>query len=1179
MKAFKAVNKIFFSLLLLITIAATLLVGTAVGNQTLLKIVSNIAGVDVKYNAWQGNILTSIAIHNLHITPLASDVSWEKVTCNSCQVTWDFRQIFKTRLNIEKLQLSGVDVFLNDNNDGTNLAEKPSSAIAMPSLDWPLTTTLNNVTIDKLSIYKNKQLIWNLPALKTDVKLKGDKVKLVAKGNRWGDIPFDAKISLRLHHDIDVEASVQLPWKNTPPSRIELSMLCRELSPLQCRGDMNWAELVNEYLSEWRSDGELTWQINDQLVLSKLQVSLDKPKVENSLFSFSSDLKVNIDQSVLTLSDSTLSRLDSEIKGSGNIDWRDGLLVDSQLSVNSIHPKVLSPLFAWPDYLTDLNIGGDIQLSYSSRDAQNPKASVAFTELNLISNEHRLQGQGALKWQQKNNKHHWHVSQWQLSGDESTIKADLKGVDQRVLAVKGNIHSNNLASWLEGVKGDLTAAVALNNGELSASAKSDTLTFSQWQGKKIQLKSELSLNQDEPWQQWNLSNLALQGELIKQVGDTGVNAGASLESFGLIKLLASGSAEKHQLQLSQSRLNHSDSDKFDITLFDNAQLALTGRWLNEEKWRAQLHELAVKPRHSERWVLQKPVDIILSQQQQQWQKLCLQRQSASGHLCLESGSLLNGQGRIALALQQWPLSRADTPLPWLYKALDQRWDFTGDISAESTIDLTQMGISGQGKVYSDTANLRYELEDESLQWPLNPAAISWQFDADNIRWQGRIAGTDKDQLVTQGWLQTSSNDWGIEASLDGRWSQLQTLQPLFIDTDELQGVLDIALKVKGSSARPILDGQVQLQQGSVLIPQSGTRLNNWNIVLNADGNAMDVQGQGLIGEGEAKIHGVLLDDSLDRRIHLQLQGSDLELINRTDLQLRSDINLVLAGAGLNWNVSGDVRVKNSSLELHELPQAAVHRSRDQVLVGEAQEPEKPLRVSADVQLILDNTVAFKGFGLESNIQGLLNFRQDDQQQQFAYGSLNLEDGFYKKYSQRLEIETGQLIFNGDINNPQIIVRAERDFNGVTVGLELGGSALEPESKLYSSEPMSDVDRLSYLISGRPMSEAGTGAGNEMQNAAIALGLSKTLPLVEGLSNKVGISSIGLENDNDNTSAIAVAKHLNEKLSIKYLYGLINNSARLVMEYRFNRNISVEASSGDSQAMDLRYRWFSDVPEL
>lgn len=213
--------------------------------------------------------------------------------------------------------------------------------------------------------------------------------------------------------------------------------------------------------------------------------------------------------------------------------------------------------------------------------------------------------------------------------------------------------------------------------------------------------------------------------------------------------------------------------------------------------------------------------------------------------------------------------------------------------------------------------------------------------------------------------------------------------------------------------------------------------------------------------------------------------------------------------------------------------------------------------------------------MESNIQGVLNVRQDDQQQ-FAYGNLNLEDGFYKKYSQRLEIETGQLIFNGDINNPQIIVRAERDFNGVTVGLELGGSALEPESKLYSSEPMSDVDRLSYLISGRPMSEAGAGAGNEMQNAAIALGLSKSLPLIEGLSNKVGISSVGLENDNDNTTAIAVAKNLNEQLSIKYLYGLINNSARLVLEYRFNRNFSVEASSGDSQAMDLRYRWFSEI---
>lgn len=1184
MKLLKAANTVFFAILLFFVVALTLLVGTTAGNKLLLKSMSGFIDVDVNYNQWQGNILSSIHISQLEVTPINSESSWLKFRCNSCKITWDYKKIFTGRLKIDQLQLSGLEVYLANPQESQisspDLAEQSDN---IPAISWPLTTAINNIHVENFSLYRSEKLLWQQRTLKAGAKIFGDSINIVAKGNQWSGVPVDAEITLRLHHDLELNGTVDLPWKNRPKSHIELSVLCRQLSVLQCRGDVQWLDLLSPDLSHWRSDGKLSWQLSDQLLQSKIQLLLERPELQHSEFNFISNVEADLDTSILTLSESSLSRLDSHVSGAAQIDWSNGLLVDGQWDVKNIHSDVLSPLLEWPKYLADINAGGSIKLSYNNRDSKKPKASLVASKLSLESGVHRLVGQGEFLWQKINNVQHWHASQWQLNGDDAAFKADIKGLDGRILSADTYLDSRNLASWLDGIQGDLRAKLAVDGDALLATVISDQLTWQNLRGKNVILSTELALDQNKPWQQWSCSSLELEGELIKILNgevsnEKGVKGSPSFESLGQIKFLASGTAGNHQLTLSQSSVDSIGSDRIDSTLLEGAHLVASGQWVDDVKWQGKITDLSIKPRGSEHWLLKNPVNLTLTQRQQQWQALCLERQTTAGILCFKPGSLKAGEGQIDLTLQQWPLSREDTPLPLIYKNLDPRWDFSGSVNAQSTLDITPNGFVGQGEVYSDAAGLKYKLDEETLHWPLNPASIKWQFDPENIRWQGRVTGSGSDHIVSKGWLQSALNNWQINASIDGRWSQLQTLQPFFVDTDELQGVMKIALKVQGDTTAPKLDGQLQLEQGSVLIPQSGTRFNNWNIILNADGNAIDVQGQGLIGEGAASVYGVLMDDSRDRRIHLKLQGEDLELINNADLQLRSDINLLLVGAALDWNISGDVRVKNSSLELHELPQAAVHLSRDQVLVGEAGEREKPLQVTADLQLILDNSVKFKGFGLESNVHGHLNLRQDDQQQQFAYGSLNLEDGFYKKYSQQLKIETGQLIFNGDVNNPQIVVRAERDFNGVTVGLELGGSALEPESKLYSSEPMSDVDKLSYLISGRPMSEAGTGAANEMQNAAIALGLSQTLPLLDGLSQKVGISSVGLENDNDNTTAIAVAKHLNEQLSVKYLYGLINNSARIVMEYRFNRNFSIEASSGDSQAMDLRYRWFSNVPK-
>ncbi|MFC6755382.1 translocation/assembly module TamB domain-containing protein, partial [Halorubrum tibetense] len=76
----------------------------------------------------------------------------------------------------------------------------------------------------------------------------------------------------------------------------------------------------------------------------------------------------------------------------------------------------------------------------------------------------------------------------------------------------------------------------------------------------------------------------------------------------------------------------------------------------------------------------------------------------------------------------------------------------------------------------------------------------------------------------------------------------------------------------------------------------------------------------------------------------------------------------------------------------------------------------------------------------------------------------------------------------------------------------------------------------------------------------------------------GISDITVEDGNDGGSSIAAGKRLTEKLYVKYVYGLLGAAGNFVVQYKISDQLGIETTSGDSQAIDLTYRWDSKPPE-
>ena len=97
-------------------------------------------------------------------------------------------------------------------------------------------------------------------------------------------------------------------------------------------------------------------------------------------------------------------------------------------------------------------------------------------------------------------------------------------------------------------------------------------------------------------------------------------------------------------------------------------------------------------------------------------------------------------------------------------------------------------------------------------------------------------------------------------------------------------------------------------------------------------------------------------------------------------------------------------------------------------------------------------------------------------------------GIYKAYGQDLTIQQGRLLFAGQaINDPQVNLIATRTVDTVTAKLIVSGSAQKPLLEVSSDPPMPQTQALSYLVTGKPINEVGSGEGDLVQSAARSLG--------------------------------------------------------------------------------------------
>ena len=384
-------------------------------------------------------------------------------------------------------------------------------------------------------------------------------------------------------------------------------------------------------------------------------------------------------------------------------------------------------------------------------------------------------------------------------------------------------------------------------------------------------------------------------------------------------------------------------------------------------------------------------------------------------------------------------------------------------------------------------------------------------------------------------------------------------------------------QVSGTIKDPQITGKVELRQLSAEVPQIGIKLRDGEVTAAlADGNSVTLDGKVTSGDGQLTLKG---DTNSQGTLKVKVQGKDFVAANIPGAKVFIEPDLDFERSTEKMTLGGSVTVPRADIDLTKLPKqgASVQRASPDVVVVDDEDAaiakSRSVPLEAHVTVILGKNVSLVGYGLTSKVEGQIVVHELPEQATTANGEVRVS-GKYKAYGQDLTIEQGRLLYAGQsITDPQVNLIATRTVDTVTAKLIVSGSAQKPLLEVTSDPPLPQTHALSYLVTGKPLNEVGSGEGDMVQSAARSLGGAAGNLLAKGLGKRLGIDEIGIEDTPEaGGSAFTVGQYLSPRLYLSYGVGLFEPGQVVTLRYRISNKVSLEAVQGTlSQKAGINYR--------
>lgn len=532
------------------------------------------------------------------------------------------------------------------------------------------------------------------------------------------------------------------------------------------------------------------------------------------------------------------------------------------------------------------------------------------------------------------------------------------------------------------------------------------------------------------------------------------------------------------------------------------------------------------------------------------------------------------QGRITTAGRF-----ARLPVGDLAAALQLKTPVGGDLRVSGAWSFVQDGaLTGSLNVSRDSGDITIG-KDGTLPMQLQALSIAGRVEHAQVSVRASVesALASAEASGTIGVVQTDAGARITGASplkIDGRIaiSRLAAVAR-FVDANMLvDGAVNATMRATGTLGKPVFNGEVVGERLAFALPPQGVDLRGGTLRAVVNERAIRVESFTIRGG----------DGTFSARGNLAFNGAGATLdwqAERLLLLARPDRRLVVSGqgrAGLidgNLSLSGGVRVNQGYFEIGE--DALPEPGRDVIVLGDkprAKEESRLTRMQLEVVVNFGEDFRVRGRGLETRLTGEIVVATKPGQALRAKGTVRTVRGIYTALGQRLEIERGELLFSGPIDNPGLDIRAMRKRQAVEAGVEVTGTLNTPLVRVVSDPPVAESEAISWLLLGHGTGDASRGDLAMLPLAASALLRKGDSPT---MAQRLGLDTLGVRGAGGENQFLTVGKRIADRLYVAFEQSLGAAESILKLEFDLTDRVLLRAQTGEANSVGVFYRYTFD----
>ena len=434
----------------------------------------------------------------------------------------------------------------------------------------------------------------------------------------------------------------------------------------------------------------------------------------------------------------------------------------------------------------------------------------------------------------------------------------------------------------------------------------------------------------------------------------------------------------------------------------------------------------------------------------------------------------------------------------------------------------------------------------------------------------------------------------MDASLMTRGLRLSMLPLPKIPGADIDGKIDVTVRVRGDWKAPRITGDLRLKEGSVSVKRPSLTYETVSAEIRLIPGKVIIDSVSVAGDTEGILRfagDIMLSGFIPTRFNVRLTGEDFFIPFHPAIHARIQPDILLAGSMDAPKLTGTITIPESRLNLDRFVQQGPaeiqvkgretdDQGRIKLADTASQGPTLLQPLSADLNVVIPKNAWLKGQGLDVEVGGRTNIKKEPQQSFILLGSLNTIRGNYNFQGKLFKFRKGTVAFLGlEEPNPSLDFEAAARISRADIIIRIGGTAQDIRLSLDSDPQMEQTDIVSYIMFGKPSNSLNDRNSGNVERAALGLtGQVAASELKSILGDDFFLDMITYESGDgeDSKGSIAVGKYVTPDVFVKYRQGLsADQPYELEASYEVNKNISIQTNVGNEKTTGIDVFWGID----